>query len=548
VSTDLQNEDPLLAPLDNYGGPTQTMALLPGSPAIGAGNVAFITNPPFSGPSFTDECGDPRLTDGTVDIGAFESQGFTISVSSGSNQSAMVAQAFSAPLVVSVTSAFGEPVDGGVVSFAAPTTGLSCTVPGGSNSAVINASGMASIDVAANTTAGGPYYVYATTGGAFGTADFGLTNTPGTIDHLYIQTEPPPTAMAGEPFNPQPVVFIEDQYENLVTTDFTTEVTASLATGTGPLQGTTTVTAVGGMAAFTNLADNQIETISLAFNTNNGLSTVTSGNIVVGQGPPVGLVIHTEPSSTATAGVKFATQPVVYVVDQFGRLETGDNSTQVTAYLRTGSGPLLGTTTVTVSRGIATFKSLTDDKAEIITLMFAGTPLNSVASDPIKVNPAPAIQFSISAPATVSPKESFTITVTAYDPYGNVATGYRGTVRFSSSDKLATLPGNYTFTSADGGVHKFGNAVKLKTSGMQTITAGNMTNPSMTGNASVQRKPGGDCLRCGRRVQWRIAAREGFAPGTAKGCGRPCVAPRYRGSRRAHTDSCPMGCGARSGS
>ena len=29
--------DPLLAPLGNYGGPTQTVALLPGSPAIGAG-------------------------------------------------------------------------------------------------------------------------------------------------------------------------------------------------------------------------------------------------------------------------------------------------------------------------------------------------------------------------------------------------------------------------------------------------------------------------------------------------------------------------------
>ena len=31
--------DPLLAPLGNYGGPTETMALLPGSPAIGAGTV-----------------------------------------------------------------------------------------------------------------------------------------------------------------------------------------------------------------------------------------------------------------------------------------------------------------------------------------------------------------------------------------------------------------------------------------------------------------------------------------------------------------------------
>ena len=34
--------DPLLAPLGSYGGPTQTLALLPGSPAIDSGNNALI--------------------------------------------------------------------------------------------------------------------------------------------------------------------------------------------------------------------------------------------------------------------------------------------------------------------------------------------------------------------------------------------------------------------------------------------------------------------------------------------------------------------------
>jgi hypothetical protein len=408
----------------------------------------------------------------------------SVTVVSGAGQAATVGQPFTSLLVAQVSDAYGNLVPGISVTFAAPVSGASATlVP---SSATTGSNGQASVTVAANTVAGGPYFVFATTNGAFGAANFGLTNTPGTIDHLHIQTEPPPTATAGQPFNPQPVVFIEDQYGNLLTSDFTTQVIASLASGTGPLQGTTTVTAVGGMAVFSNLADNQIETISLAFNTNSALRPVTSGNIVVGQGPPVGLVIHTQPAPTATAGKAFDTQPVVYVVDQFGRLETGDSTTEVTAALRTGSGPLLGTTTVTVSGGIATFKNLADDKAEIITLMFAGVPLHSVVSNSIKVSPAPASQFRISAPATMPPNTAFTITVTAYDPYGNVATGYRGTVRFTSGDKLATLPGNYTFTASDGGVHTFGNAVKLKTSGMQTIAARDMTNPLITSSASVQ--------------------------------------------------------------
>src|SRR5262249_22004147 len=36
ADTDLLNVDPLLGPLQNNGGPTQTMALLPGSPALNA--------------------------------------------------------------------------------------------------------------------------------------------------------------------------------------------------------------------------------------------------------------------------------------------------------------------------------------------------------------------------------------------------------------------------------------------------------------------------------------------------------------------------------
>ncbi len=58
---------PNLAPLGNYGGPTQTMPPLPGSPAIGAGSVAANT---FS----TDQRGYPRTQNGLIDLGAVELQ------------------------------------------------------------------------------------------------------------------------------------------------------------------------------------------------------------------------------------------------------------------------------------------------------------------------------------------------------------------------------------------------------------------------------------------------------------------------------------------
>src|SRR5262249_62099646 len=59
--------------------------------------------------------------------------------------------------------------------------------------------------------------------------------------------------------------------------------------------------------------------------------------------------------------------------------------------------------------------------------------------------------------------------LTAYDPYGNVATGYLGTVSISSSDSQAALPSSYAFVAGDAGVHSF--AVTLKTAGTQSITA-----------------------------------------------------------------------------
>ena len=66
----------------------------------------------------------------------------------------------------------------------------------------------------------------------------------------------------------------------------------------------------------------------------------------------------------------------------------------------------------------------------------------------ITVTPGAAVSFTLSAPASVTSGTPFAVTVTARDAYGNVATGYRGTVRFTSSDRRAILPSNYTFTPA----------------------------------------------------------------------------------------------------
>ena len=67
--------NPGLGALADNGGPTLTMALLPGSPAIEAGDITQIPIDPSTGlPLTTDQRGLARTVNGNVDIGAFELQ------------------------------------------------------------------------------------------------------------------------------------------------------------------------------------------------------------------------------------------------------------------------------------------------------------------------------------------------------------------------------------------------------------------------------------------------------------------------------------------
>ena len=86
----------------------------------------------------------------------------------------------------------------------------------------------------------------------------------------------------------------------------------------------------------------------------------------------------------------------------------------------------------------------------------------------------------MSYPTSVTAGGSNTLTVTAKDAYSNTATGYTGTVTFSSNDSGATMPSNYTFQGSDNGQKTF--SVALKTAGTRTITATDTVTGSITGS------------------------------------------------------------------
>ncbi|AKQ64156.1 Bacterial Ig-like domain (Group 1) /fibronectin type III domain protein [Myxococcus hansupus] len=88
------------------------------------------------------------------------------------------------------------------------------------------------------------------------------------------------------------------------------------------------------------------------------------------------------------------------------------------------------------------------------------------------------------------------LTVTARDAFGNIVTGYAGTVRFESSDGQAVLPADYTFVPADAGLRGF--SVTLVTVGSRSVTVRDVGNMALTATVSTE-------VRHGPVTQLRLA-------------------------------------------
>ncbi len=91
--------NPDLGTLAYNGGPTETIDLLTGSPALNAGSVALAVNPSTGQPLTTDQRGTgfPRTNNGTIDIGAFEHQPLASSSGGGGGSGGLTG---SAPAIV----------------------------------------------------------------------------------------------------------------------------------------------------------------------------------------------------------------------------------------------------------------------------------------------------------------------------------------------------------------------------------------------------------------------------------------------------------------
>jgi hypothetical protein len=363
------SNDPGLGPLQNNGGPTQTMALLPGSLAIGNGNNALAPT--------TDQRGFTRLdvAGETTDIGAYE--------------------------VLTPTAA------------SLAVAGFPSTTTAGTAGA---------FTVTAKNSDG------TTATGYLGTIHFTSTDPQAVLPADYTFTS-------------------ADQGVHNFTVDLKTA-------GSQTITATDTVTG----------------------------SITGSESITVNPAAASSLVLAGFPSST-TAGA--AGNFTVTARDPYGNVATGYLGTLHFTSSDANAALAADYTFTANNAGVHTFSAtLTTAGTQSITATDTVLAAINGSEAGIVVSPGAATHFAIVAPSTVTAGAPFNITVTALDGYGNVATGYRGTIRISSVNGRGNLPSTYTFTAADNGVHTFTHIV-FNLRAMHTITMTDTLNGTIVGSVLV---------------------------------------------------------------
>jgi sugar lactone lactonase YvrE len=122
--------------------------------------------------------------------------------------------------------------------------------------------------------------------------------------------------------------------------------------------------------------------------------------------------------------------------------------------------------------------------------LFTAGPQSLLAGDgtlggsaDLTVLPGAAVSLLLTGPSQVQAGVPFSVTLTAYDAWGNVASGYLGTVHFDAGGAAGTLPDVYAFQPGDGGVATF--LVTLSTPGPVRLTVTDTADDTLTSSLDL---------------------------------------------------------------
>lgn len=267
----------------------------------------------------------------------------------------------------------------------------------------------------------------------------------------------PTGAFIGAALAPAVTVKVLDAYDNVVTSA-TNSLSISLAANPngGTLLGTTTVSAVNGVATFSNLRIDRSGsgyTLAVASTT---LGPVTSSAFTIVSALPSALQFVTQPSN-AVAGTPIQPAIRVAVTDSMGNIVGDSFSRPVSLTLTHPSFSLKGITTVASVNGVATFSDIALEKSGSGWRVRADADgLSSALSAPFTITAAPATYLAVEfeAPNRVKPGQTFVppISIGVHDTYGNrvVTATDKITISIADNPTGAVLSGTLNVDAING--------------------------------------------------------------------------------------------------
>jgi hypothetical protein len=362
------------------------------------------------------------------------------------------------------------------------TLGLGTNPAGGNLAGIVSHSAVAGIATFADLSidkVGSGYTLTAAATGLAGSTSAGFDVTAAATKLAF--TVQPSITVAGHAIAPAAQVTVQDAAGNTVTTASTVITITMGANANGvTLSGTTIRSAGNGVATFSDLSIDSVGSGYTLTASAAGLASAGSAAFDVTANAPAKLAFSVQPVTTA-AGQGISPTVRVAVQDAFGNTVTaftGSVSIAITSGTGDPGATLGGATTVPASAGVATFTGLSIDKAASgYTLTAAASGLAGATSTAFSVAPGAAVKLAFTgqpgttmAGAALSP----TVRVTVLDAFGNVATGFTGSVTAAISggtgNPNATLTGSTT-VPATLGVASFTDLSIDKAASGYTLTA-----------------------------------------------------------------------------
>lgn len=384
----------------------------------------------------------------TFTANASSGAGSLIELVSGGGQSGTVGAALGTPIVVKVSDAFNNPVNGATVTWSAsngtPTNATTTTGADGTTSNTLTFGHTAGAASATATIAGGA------------NVNIPATAVAGAAAQVAFTTQPTNTvsAVAMTPV----VLAVRDQFGNATTA--TNSVTLAIGTNpaAGSLSGTVTRAAVNGTATFDDLTIDKAGTGYTLSAASAGLTGATSTAFNITPGAAAQLAIVAGDNVNAVINTATSPAPSVRVTDAHGN---NVPNASVTFAIASGGGSITpaGGVVTSDANGLATLGAWTMSSttgAHTLTASIAGSTVTFHATAASSAPNAIAIQSGDQQTATVATAVASPLVVHVTDAFGNNVVG-----------------GVVAWTATNGTVASATSVTDVTGSASNTLTLGN---------------------------------------------------------------------------